>query len=232
MSQDDVVRLLWSASPPAQRGRPARISRTDLVTAGIRIADDEGLDAVSMQRVADAVGVSKMALYRHVPGRAEMVTLMVDEAIGPPPRLDARTWREGVTDWATAMHRVFSAHRWLLAATVGPRILGPNEMGWFEAGLQALAFLPLDASEQLDTMTAVNSHVRGIALQQTEPATRRALASALDDILTQNADRYPLTAAALGSSAHASDRDALHFGLARILDGLDSLVASRDVGGA
>ncbi len=233
MPQDDVARLLWSPSPAPQRGRPARISRVDLVAAGIRIADRDGLDAVSMQRVASEVGVTKMALYRHVAGRAELVALMVDEAIGSPPGGETGTWREGVTAWALAMHRVFATHRWLLEVTVGPRVLGPNEMGWFEAGLHVLDVLPLDAIEQLDTMTTVNSHVRGIALQQTEPASRRALARIQADVLAEHSGRYPLTAAALRESTRSDrpgdgqDVDSLHFGLTRILDGIDVLIASR-----
>src|SRR5690606_12043016 len=122
------------------------------------------------------------------------------EAVGSPPLPKDETWRDAMTTWATAMHRVFIAHRWLLEAAVGPRVLGPNEMGWFEAGLRALRRLPLDAAEQLDILTTVSSHVRGIALQQTEPATRRALAAAQADVLAEHAERFPLTAAALRES--------------------------------
>jgi len=197
-----------------------------LVTAGVRVADEEGLKAVSMQRVGSEVGVTKMALYRHVPGRAELLALMIDEAVGSPPPPEDKTWREAMTTWATAMRRVFSAHRWLLEAAVGPRVLGPNEMGWFEAGLHALRLLPLDAAEQLDTLTTVSSHVRGIVFQQTEPATRRALAAAQSNVLAEHGERFPLIIAAL-RTGERQDGDSFHFGLARILEGIDSLVASR-----
>lgn len=232
MEQEFSASLLWADSPAVQQGRPARISRGDLVAAGIGIADDEGVDAVTMLRVGSSVGVTKMALYRHVPSRAALVALMIDEAIGPPPALDSESWRNGVIAWVEAMTAVFAAHPWLLDVTLGTRMIGPNELGWFEAGLRALDTLPLDATERLNVLTAVNSQVREMVLQG-RPGSRSELAAALADVLDRHEKDYPLTAAAFRDGTRSQqpreglDAEVLAFGLARIIDGVDSLVASR-----
>ncbi|WP_258025459.1 TetR/AcrR family transcriptional regulator, partial [Streptomyces bambusae] len=81
-----AVRLLWGPHPPAKPARgPKRGLTLDAVAAaGVAIADAEGLAGVSMQRVAGELGVTKMALYRYLPGKAELVALMVEAALGVP----------------------------------------------------------------------------------------------------------------------------------------------------
>jgi AcrR family transcriptional regulator len=76
-----------------------------------------------MQRVADALAVTKMALYRYVPGKVELVALMIDIGIGEAPRLGRITggWRPKLDQWARQMFSRFSQHPWALEATVGAR---------------------------------------------------------------------------------------------------------------
>ncbi|GAA1525993.1 TetR/AcrR family transcriptional regulator [Nocardioides humi] len=225
MSYDGVAQVLWAQGRTPRRGPRPRVSLDGIVAAAVRVADAEGLEAASMQRVAAEVGVTKMALYRHVPGKAELVALMVDRTLGEPPATGDGPWRARLAAWAQAMRDGFAAHRWLLAAAVGPRVFGPNELGWLEAGLAALDGLPLGPAERLDSLVLVGSHVRALVQQATEPATERALALALADVLASRADAYPLAAAAFAGAAGRDD--AFAFGLERVLDGIEALVASR-----
>src|SRR5689334_22149881 len=75
--------LLWGPRERPSRGPKPGLTRDGIVRAAIGVADAEGLAAVSMQRVAAEVGFTTMALYRYVPGKNELVALMVDSAVGP-----------------------------------------------------------------------------------------------------------------------------------------------------
>ena len=85
--QAAVRDLLWGQRPPGQRGPRPTLSVAEVARAGVAVGDAEGIGAVTMQRVADELGVTKMALYRYLPGKAELVALMIDIGLGEPPRL-------------------------------------------------------------------------------------------------------------------------------------------------
>src|SRR6266496_4469960 len=94
--------LLWGQRERPSRGPKPGLSLDGIVRAAIKIADAEGLDAVSMQRVAAEFGFATMSLYRYVPGKSELIDLMIDTAIGPPPDLSVIPggWRPKLTVWA------------------------------------------------------------------------------------------------------------------------------------
>lgn len=228
MPEPTAADLLWAAPRTPKRGPRPRVRLDEIVATAVRLADAEGIAAASMQRVADELGVTKMALYRYVPGRAELVALMVDAAMGPAPEPAGDDWRAGLERWARAMRDVFTAHRWLLATAVGPRVFGPNELGWTESGLAALAELPLTAAERLDTLALVGAQQRGLLQQQTEGEVEARLGAMLAEVLAANAADYPLAAAAFGDAAADGEHDhADDYGLARILDGIAALAAAR-----
>jgi AcrR family transcriptional regulator len=227
-----MTELLWGGEPARSRGPKPAITLTEIAEAGIAIADAEGLDAVSMQRVAGELPVTKMALYRHVPGKSELVAVMSDLAIGPPPNRPGLPWREALRIWALDLYDGFARHPWLLQSTVGRRLLGPNELAWMDRGLAALAGTGLNGAEQLDSILVVTSHVRNIAQQTaTMPGHSTGLSDndleqALGRILSEQGDRFPHVAAAL-TTAPAGAGQGLEFGLDRILDGLDLLLRGR-----
>jgi AcrR family transcriptional regulator len=206
------------------------VDRSQIVATAIRIADQEGMAAASMQRIAAEVGVTKMALYRHLPGRAELLALMIEAAMGPAPDTSG-SWRVGLRAWADAMRVGFTEHRWMSAAAAGVRPIGPVELGWTEAGLAPMAQLPLRGSERLDTLVLISSHVRGI-VQQLGPESggdpERAIGDPLAEMLGDRAADFPLSVAAFAESAAADATDqAYDFGLERILDGIEALIAER-----
>ncbi|HEY6666407.1 MAG TPA: helix-turn-helix domain-containing protein, partial [Propionibacteriaceae bacterium] len=78
-----VVELLWAPTQqPPGRGPKPRLSLADVVAAGVAIADEEGLTALSMRKVASRLGVGAMSLYTYVPGRSELIELMIDRVYG------------------------------------------------------------------------------------------------------------------------------------------------------
>ncbi|MEU5806003.1 TetR/AcrR family transcriptional regulator [Streptomyces sp. NPDC047718] len=230
----ELVRLLWG--PPPKRGRgprptldPERIAR-----AGIDIADAEGLADVSMQRVAAHLGVTKMALYRYVPGKAELVALMVDAAIGDCPAVQARSggWRGQLEEWARRLGEAFARHPWILEATVGPRVMGPAELSWLERAVAALDGTGLTGAERMDAAALLAGHLRSLA-QQARAAgpggdLEAQLGVILGDLMREHGERFPALTTALGSAAASHGQDqAWEFGLQRILDGLAALIDQR-----
>lgn len=229
-----VVRLLWGPHPKPARGPRPTLDLARIARAGIAVADESGLAEVSMQRVAAELGVTKTALYRYVPGKAELVALMVDGAIGPCPAASEPLgdWRGQLHDWARGLLALFRRHPWALEATVGPRIMGPGELSWMERAVCALDGTGLTGAERMDAALLLSGHVRAIAQQARAagPAgnPEAQLAAVLGELMQTHGERFPALTAALTSAAESADHDqAWDFGLDRILDGLAALIDAR-----
>ncbi|TCC17972.1 TetR/AcrR family transcriptional regulator [Kribbella sindirgiensis] len=227
-----MTELLWGKEPARTRGPKPAITLTAIAETGIAIADTEGLDAVSMQRIAGELPVTKMALYRYVPGKTELVAVMSDLAVGSPPDRADLPWREALRIWAIDLYDAFTRHPWLLQSTIGRRLLGPNELAWMERGVAALTGTGLSGGEQLDSILVITSHVRNIAQQSTTfpghttGLTEEDWQQSLAEILATEAARFPHLTTAMRTSA-GSENQGLEFGLARILDGLELLISDR-----
>ena len=223
-----TVEFLWGGRTRPTRGPKPSLSLDQIADVAIAIADAEGLAAVSMQRVAADLGYTKMSLYRYLPGKAELVAVMVERALDEPPVLLAGAWRESLTQWTRLLMDGFVRHPWSLAATVGARPLGPHELGWMECALAVLDGTPLTGAERLDAMVVLVGHARMLAEQATSRDPEAQLNAAIAAVIQQHGDRFPHLADAMGEAAAAGEQDqAFDFGLARILDGLDALVSSR-----
>jgi AcrR family transcriptional regulator len=223
------VEFLWGGRAQPTRGPKPALSLDGIADAAIAVADAEGLAAVSMQRVAADLGYTKMSLYRYLPGKAELVALMVERGLGDPPDLSPADWRESLAEWTRHLMAAFLGHPWSLAATVGARPLGPRELGWMESALTVLAGLPLTGAERLDAMVVLVGHARALAEQITSSSPEAQMSMAMAAVIQQHVDQFPRLAAAMAEAAAAGQQDqAFDFGLARILDGLEALVVSRD----
>jgi AcrR family transcriptional regulator len=215
--------VLWGEQRAPTRGPKPSLTVDGIAAAGIAIAAAEGLGAVSMQRVAADLGCTKMALYRYLPGKAELVALMVERSLGAPPVLPRDDWRAALAEWTGRLMRGFLENPWTLPATVGPRPVGPSEIAWTEAALLALDGLPLSGAERLDTIAVLVGHARGLAEQATAQLTESGLVAAM----AEHADRFPALAAALNDLRPGDADQAFDFGLERILDGLSVLIDRR-----
>lgn len=221
--------LLWERSAKTKPGPKPRYSLDGIADAAIAIADDDGLDAVTMQRVAARLGTTKMALYRYVTGRADLDAVMLDRALGMPPSLTGPDWRPTLATWADSIYQRTLGRPWSVELTQRPHTPGPAELAWFEAGLDVMAELPLDGGEKLDLLALLVGHVMSIVRRHSETSEpEEALATGLAPILAAHAEAYPHTAAAFAESSRGASRDdALRFGVDRVLAGLSALVAER-----
>ncbi|WP_216901785.1 TetR/AcrR family transcriptional regulator [Nocardia alni] len=239
MTGPTALELLWGTQQRPKRGPKPSLSLERIVAEAIGLADSEGLEQLSMQRLAERLGCAKMALYRYVPGKAELISLMLDGTMAGAPDLVAATkdsaeepWRARLRAWAVATFEWQRAHPWTLAVILNSRPFGPNEIGWFEAALAALADTGLNGPERLDTLVLLSGHARTLAQAALGGQTgdlEEGMAHQFTQAVAARAGDFPHTLAAFSEQATPESRDnALHFGIDRILDGLAALIATRN----
>jgi AcrR family transcriptional regulator len=237
--------LLWRIEKKASRGPKPALSVEQIAQVAIEVADAEGLEALSMQRIAERLEHSTMSLYRYVPGKAELIEVMLDVVAGSPPELDAvaEGWRPRIERWAKELLAIYNRHPWLVRIASSSPPLGPNRLGWLEAGLRALCETGLTQAETIATVTLVEGYVRSAAqfamdLAQAEQHTGVVAGGwgmAYGRLLKMvvEADRFPTLFALIASGVFEEpegdpDED-LEFGLQRILDGIEILIRRRSV---
>ncbi|WP_433261840.1 TetR/AcrR family transcriptional regulator [Actinosynnema sp. CS-041913] len=229
MGESQGAELLWGSRQKA--ARPPRLALTvdRIADAAIGVADAEGMAAVSMQHVAAKLDVTKMALYRHVASKAELVAVMIESAVGEPPDLLTVPggWRPRLVRWADLMRETWEHHPWLPAATTGERLTGPREVGWTESAVAALAGTGLDGGERMDAVFLLSGHIRNTRSAATAGTQPWTAEKHLRDILRRHSDRFPALVAAADSTDGAVRDNGWSFGLERILDGLAVLIDSR-----
>jgi AcrR family transcriptional regulator len=135
------------------------------VTAGIEIADAEGLEALSMRRVAEALGVGTMSLYRYVPGKAELLDLMLDRISAPDPSVDGlgADWRSAIEVLGRGMWRLYLRHPWLPFVDQTRPLLGPNSLDGFELALQGLDDCGLTDREKVNAISLLEAFASSAA---------------------------------------------------------------------
>jgi AcrR family transcriptional regulator len=229
--------LLWS-----DRGRPARgpkpgLSLEEIARAGIAIADADGLEALSMRRIAERLGFTTMSLYRYVPGKTELLAVMIDTAIGDalPLPVVVGDWRVRLEHWARQNLAILLRHPWMLVVDSPDSLTGPNKLAWIEAGLEAIAESGLNGGEMLDIAFSVYVYTHGSAqvfnLWQREEMPSWIAQSPLMQRVSQD-DRFPIMRSILASgaldAAEEEESDASFvFGLNRMLDGIEAYIEVR-----
>ncbi|MBL3670675.1 TetR/AcrR family transcriptional regulator C-terminal domain-containing protein [Streptomyces sp. M2CJ-2] len=227
--------LLWSADErPAPGPRPG-LSVAKIVRTAIGVADSEGLTKLSMQRVAGELGYTAMSLYRHVPGKSQLVAVMADVASGPPPELsDTDAWRQRVEAWVDGLWEVYRRHPWLVEVQLKSPPVGPNGLAWIEALLRAVRGTGLGHDEVLGLAMFMFSAVRDLArLADDLVPMGLGYPQILEKIV--DGDRFPMLAelatampaAADGSDGDGEVRPVVGFGIRLLLDGVESYVRDK-----
>ncbi|GAA3629680.1 TetR/AcrR family transcriptional regulator [Microlunatus ginsengisoli] len=150
-----VIDLLWNPEPPpGSRGPRPRLTLGQVVEAGIALADAAGLTQLSMRKVAAALDVGAMSLYTYVPGRDELVELMIDTVYAehdrPAPGLG---WRDRLESFVRESWALYRRHPWLLDHNQSRLPLGPNVLDVEESLYAALAAAGFTGA---DTVAAAN----------------------------------------------------------------------------
>ncbi|MEU6710163.1 TetR/AcrR family transcriptional regulator [Nonomuraea sp. NPDC046802] len=236
------IELAWRASGDAARRRAQAaderrpgprpgLTLERIVTAAIDIADGEGLAAVSLARVASALGAATTSLYRHVRSKDDLVMVMRDAATAPPPDLppDSERWRESLAGIAWQIYDLYRRHPWALQVpTSGPPNM-PNELLWGEHMLRALSRTTLSSPDQLRAVTLISGYVREQARLTLDPIIADGAAEDYFPFLgrVMTPDRYPMFCRLFGDQANTGSigytTEDFQFGLDRILAGLAEL---------
>ncbi|MFE9773980.1 TetR/AcrR family transcriptional regulator [Streptomyces sp. NPDC005931] len=236
-----TLELLWNTGPRPSRGPRPGLTLDRIVDAAVRVADTEGIEAVSMRRMAAELGTGAMSLYRYVPGKAELLDLMLDRVQAETPDLaraerGGEGWRAAVEALARGYLAHFRRHPWLLRVNQARTVLGPSSLRSLEAALVPLRRMGLSDPELISVILAVQSFTGGIArmeLDADEAAKETGLSNEefwgtqqpyLERAMTSG--EYP-TLATLSEDTFAENFDHFDFGLQRLLDGLEVLVARR-----
>jgi len=228
----------WGLRGRSAKGPRPTLSLAQIVTAGVQVAESEGLAAISMSRVAAKLGTAPASLYRHVATKDELLALMADAVLGRPPAPEPG-WRRSLGRWAWARHGVFRAHPWVLRLPATEPPATPNQIAWVESGLTALAGTGLAEAEKLSTILMLDGFVRGEATLATDvnaafratgatPAQALARYGRLLAALT-SPEEFPALHAVIAAGAFEQDNpdSEFSFGLDRILDGIGRLISDR-----
>ncbi len=230
---------VWTRVEPMSR-KP-RFTRDEIAVAAVHIADTEGLDALSMRRLAAELDAGTMTLYHYVRTKDELLTLAIDRVMAevvveaPLPT----EWRAAITEIAHSSRRAMLRHSWIFDITDEIN-LGPNSVRHFDQSLQALSSLSVSMRDRLDILTAVDEYVFGHCLQQRNaPASHLADASGAQDGHTKlyieellKTGDFPQLSAWIGDEgfeatwqqvqAHSLDPDRFDRNLDRILSGIQA----------
>lgn len=163
-SEEDII---WLRPEKPLRGKAPSYSRADIAAAAVRIADAEGLDAVSMRKVAGEVGAGTMSLYRYVRSKEELIALMVDAISAQDAE---QPWPEAGDDWtgvlrdcARGSRQAVLDHSWFPVAAAMVRTPGPNMLKLMERVMAALDRPELGADELFQIVLSVNTFAQGYA---------------------------------------------------------------------
>ncbi|MEW2128941.1 TetR/AcrR family transcriptional regulator C-terminal domain-containing protein [Streptomyces sp. NPDC005435] len=154
---------LWLGDPEPRRGRRPSFSRTAITAAAVALADTEGLDAVTMRRVAAEVGAGVMSLYTYAPDKDTLLALMTDHVCGELPRTDPLTgdWRADLKTLARRQRALMLRHPWVPDTLVTRHIPGPRALDFLEHALVALRPSGLDGAARLEVFAQLTAFVAG-----------------------------------------------------------------------
>ncbi|WP_405693393.1 TetR/AcrR family transcriptional regulator [Streptomyces sp. NBC_01185] len=224
--------LVWERPEPPDRPVPAPLSRERIVRVAIQLADADGLDAVSLRKVAAELDVRPMRLYGYIAGKDELLDLMVD-AVHAEIRPVGDGWREVLRSLAEVTRHAVHEHEWLADLLGGRPQLGPHALAGGETVLAALDGIDVDAV--MPMVAAVNAYVVGAVRR--EIADRRAeRATGLDEKRWQAAlgpylertfatGRFPALATVVRDAAHHDADHTFRTGLDFLLDGIEARIS-------
>ena len=174
--------LLWGRRERGRRGPRAGLSADTIADAAIRLADAEGLDAVSMARVAAKLGVTTMALYRYVANKDELLQLMWNaSALGAEHLvIEGDGWRTRLRAWAVIQRDMLDLHPWITQMPMAAPPVGPNSLHFVERGLEAMDETGLPDLAKIRVIGLLSSYTLSEARMAADAmrAARAAMAAA------------------------------------------------------
>lgn len=236
----DLIRRQWRLpEKPTRLGRRPTLDVETVITAAIELADAAGLEAATLPRISEKLGVTAMSLYRHIGSKEDLLQLMMDAASDVPSSTSPPTtgWRPGVRHWALELWELYRRRPWIAHIPLHRAPSGPNQILWLERGLQPLASTRLTWEQRIRAINLLSGFVRqsnllgqdlheGRPTGQAQAQAEHEYGLALTWLIT--ADRFPNVAEMLASDVfaesdeptHVTERKEFTDGLELVLDGL------------
>jgi len=231
--------VIWDRPERAARGPAPSLSREEITTAAVTLADTQGIEAVSMRALAVELGVGAASLYRYVARRDELIELMVDAVMGDDLQFEIRgDWRDDLRSFAGGLRTMTLRHPWMTVHGAGLRNFGPNAARRHEQVLSALDGLGLEIDEMIVMIETLEAFIRGRTLEDLseQEAIRRSGLDQDEWMRVQtpyverliDSGRYPLLTRVVVDARSPHDPDRLKhgfdLGLERVLDGLATMI--------
>lgn len=176
--------LLWGRRERGRRGPRPGLSADAIAAGAIRLADAEGLEAVSMARVAAKLGVTTMALYRYVANKDELLQLMWNaSALGAEDLvIEGDGWRSRLRAWAAIQRDMIDRHPWITQMPMAAPPVAPNSLHFVERGLAAMDETGLPDASKLQVIGLLSSYTLSEARMAADAmrAAKAATAAAVD----------------------------------------------------
>jgi AcrR family transcriptional regulator len=195
-----------------------------VVAAAIELADEQGIAAVSMAKVAQRVGFTTMSLYRHVASKDELVQRMLGDGLGMCPEFEIPDWRTGLERWAREMLAAIFRHPWVIDVPISGMLGTVAQLSWLDRGLETLADTPLDENLKSQMVLLVNGYVfwsARLAFQVPDDLEEPMVPQGFD--LTN----LPSLRRAFEAGVFSDDspmEELFDYGLQRVLDGIAALI--------
>jgi AcrR family transcriptional regulator len=239
--------LLWGRRAPGRRGPQRGRSVDDIVAAAVRVADGDGLEALSMARVARELGLTPMSLYRYVTSKDELLQLMWNASAAGAGTLvlAGDEWRERLRSWALIQREMLDRHPWITQMPMAAPPLAPNSLAFVERGLEAMDGTGLPDQDKLRFIGLLSSYTLSEARMASDAAraAQEAMTAAAGEgeppprwsyeaLLRELADEqhYPRlhrlawTADVGGSPSGFDEREEFLFGVDAILDAVQAMI--------
>jgi AcrR family transcriptional regulator len=238
------IELLWELDGKSEsHRRNTALGREQIVRAAIAIADAEGLEAVTMRRVAQRLNTGAMSLYRHVPDKDALVSMMIetilgDEMAGQPQLLATDDWRTALRGLAQATWQLSRKHRWYPEASIAQPPLSPNGVAGLEQALAVFDPYDLDIMTRMQYVGAVHHLALHAALDRfieeeaarrlgvTEEEAFRRAAPVMEKLMATG--RYPHVTEFITAIQHlqGDEEDWILASVDLILDGIESRLSA------
>lgn len=241
-----AVALAWGLVKEPQRGPKRELTIDQIVEKAVAIADNEGLAAVSMSKVAASLGFTAMSLYRYVESKDDLLLLMQEAVCKSAVQGDEEIsdWREGIRQYVRGCIKVFVEHPWYGDVPISGVPLTPNNLLYVDLALRPMRNLPLNDYEKMSMVLLLSGYARSAGLVQRDMVRAIKGGASPGSFSGQNyskalkllvkaedyPDLQPIVASGVYTEENPADNpigDDFDFGLERIMDGIEHYLASK-----